>query len=203
MNMISFLNTSDRTAWTQTGPEKPFGFSGPVPCLCNTSIPAIDYFLISPPQMVRGSCFLRLFEAQNVFVFDEVFRAGIERRHGDEDPDDRVQPLDVLRDAERHHQDDADHGDGGLDLARPRGGDDAAVVHRDEAQPRNGKLAHQHEDQHPRRHGVPLDEHRHRREHQYLVRQRVHELAEVGDLMVVPGDVAVQRVRQARDDEHR
>lgn len=55
MNMISFLNTSDRTAWTQTGPEKPFGFSGPVPCLCNTNIPAIDYFLISPPQMLPAS----------------------------------------------------------------------------------------------------------------------------------------------------
>lgn len=48
MNMISFLNTSDRTAWTQTDPEKPLGFSGPVPCLCNTNIPAIDYFLIRP-----------------------------------------------------------------------------------------------------------------------------------------------------------
>lgn len=57
MNMISFLNTSDRTAWTQTGPEKPFGFSGPVPCLCNTNIPAIDYFLISPPQNRRSACF--------------------------------------------------------------------------------------------------------------------------------------------------
>lgn len=53
MNMISFLNTSDRTAWTQTGPEKPFGFSGPVPCLCNTNIPAIDYFLIRPWQKAR------------------------------------------------------------------------------------------------------------------------------------------------------
>ena len=53
MNMISFLNTSDRTAWTQTGPEKPFGFSGPVPCLCNTNIPAIDYFLIRPWQTLR------------------------------------------------------------------------------------------------------------------------------------------------------
>lgn len=52
MNMISFLNTSDRTAWTQTGPEKPFGFSGPVPCLCNTNIPAIDYFLIRPWQVL-------------------------------------------------------------------------------------------------------------------------------------------------------
>ncbi len=57
MNMISFLNTSDRTAWTQTDPEKPFGFSGPVPCLCNTNIPAIDYFLISPPQMAWGAHF--------------------------------------------------------------------------------------------------------------------------------------------------
>ena len=55
MNMISFLNTSDRTAWTQTDPEKPLGFSGPVPCLCNTNIPAIDYFLISPPQMLPAS----------------------------------------------------------------------------------------------------------------------------------------------------
>lgn len=51
MNMISFLNTSDRTAWTQTDPEKPLGFSGPVPCLCNTNIPAIDYFLIRPRRM--------------------------------------------------------------------------------------------------------------------------------------------------------
>lgn len=57
MNMISFLNTSDRTAWTQTGPEKPFGFSGPVPCLCNTNIPAIDYFLIRPWQMGGGAFF--------------------------------------------------------------------------------------------------------------------------------------------------
>ena len=55
MNMISFLNTSDRTAWTQTDPEKPLGFSGPVPCLCNTNIPAIDYFLIRPWPRVCGA----------------------------------------------------------------------------------------------------------------------------------------------------
>ena len=80
MNMISFLNTSDRTAWTQTGPEKPFGFSGPVPCLCNTNIPAIDYFLISPPQK-EPAAFLFCFFVSGTFQVKALYSRKRKGKH--------------------------------------------------------------------------------------------------------------------------
>ena len=38
---------------------------------------------------------------------------------------------------------------------------------------------------------------------QQFVRQRIHELAEIRDHIVVPGHVAVDKVRDAGQDEHR
>ena len=47
-----------------------------------------------------------------------------------------------------------------------------------------------------------LDEVAHGRHDEHLVRQRVHEFAEIRDLVVVAGDVAVHEIREARDHEH-
>ena len=47
-----------------------------------------------------------------------------------------------------------------------------------------------------------LDEVAHGRHNEHLIRQRVHEFAEIRDLVVVAGDVAVHEIREARDHEH-
>ena len=71
------------------------------------------------------------------------------------------------------------------------------------AQPksRNCEFAGQNDHQRPGGHERPLAEDAHCGDDQQLVRQRVKELAEVGDLVVVPGDVAVHKVGQACHDK--
>ena len=100
---------------------------------------------------------------------------------------------------EQHHHAQAHHGRGGFDLAGPGGGDDPALLHGDEPQAGHGKFPEKHNGHHPAGHLPVLDEEAHGRQHQHFIRQRVHKFAEIGDLVVMPGNVAVSKVRQAGD----
>ena len=52
--------------------------------------------------------------------------------------------------------------------------------------------------------GIALfHEEAHGGQHQHLVGQGIHELAEVGDLVIVPGDIAVQHIAETGQDKDR
>ena len=101
------------------------------------------------------------------------------------------------------HQAQAHHGGKGLDLAGHARCDDPAVVHRHQPQAGHGELPGHDDDQRPVGEAAHGAEAGHGGEHQHLVRQRVHELAEVGHQIVLPGDVAVQKIGKAGHHEHR
>lgn len=94
-------------------------------------------------------------------------------------------------------------GDGlrdGLELAHPRGGDDVIARHH---QPVHGDadLAHKHDDRHPPGQLAEDREPDERTAGQRLVGDRVEELSEIGDDLVLAGEVAVDAVGRDRDDE--
>lgn len=86
---------------------------------------------------------------------------------------------------------------GGLDLAAPSGSDDSSVAGRDHAQTADGKFARDHDEHDPGRHPTPADEDHHAGRHQQLIGQRVEEFAEIADLVVVAGNIAVQKIGNA------
>jgi len=140
-----------------------------------------------------------LTEAKAMPVLDEVFYAGIHRRDKDDHVHDRIEDRHIRKD---HHGDQTDHGAGGLDLAAPAGGDDRTVVGGDHAQAADGKFPRDDDEHQPGRHPAPADENHHAGRHEQLICQRIEEFAEVADLIVMPGDIAVQEVGDAGDDEH-
>ena len=99
-------------------------------------------------------------------------------------------------------QADAHHGAGGFDLARPAGGDHAAFFHGHQTHTGHRKFPQQHHSQYPTCHGTFLHEPAKRRHHKAFIRQRVHKFTEIGDLVIVTGDVAIQQVGQAGQDKH-
>ena len=66
-----------------------------------------------------------------------------------------------------------------------------------ETKARDRKLPKQHNRHSPAGHLSIVHEVAHRRQHKHLVRQRVHELAEIRNLVVMPRDIAVKQIRQA------
>ena len=130
---------------------------------------------------------------ENVEVLCKVFNAGVHGRRHDDRNAHEVQHAA----AEHQHQTQAHHGRGGLDLARPCSRDDAPLLNGDKAHAGNGKFAQQHDGKAPAGHLPALDKVTHRRHDEHLVRQRVHELAEICDLVAVAGNVAVGKIRQA------
>ena len=69
-------------------------------------------------------------EIQNVPVLAEILNAGIDRRDKDDDADDEIERVGA---GHGHHQDQADHRAGRLDLAAPTSGNDAPVAASDDA----------------------------------------------------------------------
>ena len=135
---------------------------------------------------------------EHVGVLHEILHAGV---HGGDKDHHLTDDVQTMGDAEQD-QADAHHGAGSFDLARPGCGDDPPLLHGDQPHAGHGELPHQHDGKDPRQHVALLHEAAQRRHHKALVRQRIHELAEVGDLIIVPGDVAVGKVRQAGHDVH-
>ena len=74
---------------------------------------------------------------------------------------------------------------------------------RDAAQHRDGELAAEDDRHHPRRRQVQLHERDERGGDQQLVGQRIHPLAEPGDLPAPPRQIAVEPVGERRDPEDR
>lgn len=141
-----------------------------------------------------GICF-SLF-GEHVPVFHEILHAGVHRGHQDDPLAHQVQPV---GNAEQN-QADAHHGAGGFDLAGPACGDDPALFHGDEPHAGHGELPQQHCGQHPAHHIAGFHEPAQGRHHQALVRQGIGKLAEVRHLVIMPGNVPVQQVRQAGHD---
>ena len=74
---------------------------------------------------------------------------------------------------------------------------------RDHAQTADGKFARDHDEHDPGRHPTPADEDHHAGRHQQLIGQRVEEFAEIADLIVVAGNIAVQKIGNAGDHKDR
>lgn len=87
--------------------------------------------------------------------------------------------------------DDGDHLGDGFGLAPIVGGDDPALLHRQEADGGDGELPEHDEDDAHRGGQVQPDQADEGGHHQYFIGQGVHELAKVGDKMVPAGDLAV------------
>ena len=139
--------------------------------------------------------------AEHVGIFDEILNAGIGGGQHDDGIAQGIEPRVRAENVEQHRAE-ADHGRGRFDLAGPRRGNHAALLDGNEPHSGDRELAQQHDGQTPAGHLPDLDEVAHGRHDEHLVRQRVHELAEIRDLVVVAGDVAVHEIREARDHEH-
>ena len=63
------------------------------------------------------------------------------------------------------------------------------------------ELAAENHGHHPRRRQLHLDERDERRRDEQLVGQRIHPLAEAGDLLAAPREIAVEPVGERRDPE--
>ena len=110
----------------------------------------------------------------------------------------RHEPGDVL---EQQNGDDGHHLGNGFQLAPVVGGDDPALFHRQQADGRDGEFP-DHDQQHADREGqIQLHQTDQGGDHQDLVRQGVHQLAEIGDQVVPPGDFPVQMVCVGRPAE--
>ena len=138
-------------------------------------------------------------EIQNVPVLAEILNAGIDRRDKDDDADDEIERVGA---GHGHHQDQADHRAGRLDLAAPGRGDDAPIADSDEAQTGDCKLACDDNEHDPAGHAALADKDHHAGRDQQLVGQRIEELAEIRDLIIMARDVAVDKIADARDHEH-
>ena len=121
-------------------------------------------------------------EIQNVPVLAEILNAGIDRRDKYDDADDEIKRVGA---GHGHHQDQADHRAGRLDLAAPTSGDDAPIADGDEAQTGDCKLARDDDEHDPAGHPALSDEDHHAGRDQQLVGQRIEELAEIRDLIII------------------
>ena len=77
------------------------------------------------------------------------------------------------------------------------------LLNGEQTQTGHRKLAEQHDSDAPCRHLAALDEDAHCREHEHFISQRIHELAEVRDLIIVARYVAIGNVGETGDDIHR
>ena len=92
------------------------------------------------------------------------------------------------------NDDDAADLHAGLDLAGPGRRHDNALVGCDNAQRGDDKLTREDDADHPACHGLLLDEQDERGRDEQLVRERIDKLAEIRYLIVLSGDIAVQKV---------
>ena len=103
------------------------------------------------------------------------------------------------------HGDDGEDGDdlqAGLELAEVAGGHDDARLSGAEAQHGDGELARDDHHGHPRGEAIERHQRDQRGDDQQLVGERVHELAERGDGVARPGEIAVDEVGERGEREH-
>ena len=78
----------------------------------------------------------------------------------------------------------------------------AAIADSDEAQTGDCKLARDDDKHDPAGHPALSDEDHHAGRDQQLVGQRIEELAEIRDLIIMARDIAVDKIADARDHEY-
>ena len=142
---------------------------------------------------------LLLLVPKTVPVLNKVLHAGVDRGDHDQTDHDPSQPYDP---GKAHHDAQTDHRTGGLKLTALAGSNDRSLAHSNQAQTGHGKLTGQHDHQRPSREHAPLTEHDHGRNGQKLIRQGIQELTEIADLVILSGNIAIDKIRQAGNDEH-
>jgi len=127
----------------------------------------------------------------------DVLVAAVEcERYGDPEEEGATGPL---------HQEEADrdHLGDGLDLAHPAGGDVESLAHRRDPQAGDEKFPGQNQIDRPGRGAVEHHQPEEARQGEHFVGERVEDRSEGRDLVEGAGDVAVEEVGGARQDEEK
>ena len=144
----------------------------------------------------------RLFFRQQRAVLQKIIHTAV---HSDEDnPDHQNQrkPVGNRRNVEHQQHNDEQHLAGGFQLSGRAGGDDLSVGHGDQAQPVHREFPGHDQNHDPCGHQPGVNQHDHRGQNQQLVGHRIDELSEIGDNLVLPGNMPVQIIRPGREEKY-